>query len=250
MPKLPLTTESEFGCDDRASRSYYAYTHGAVYWVTVTRGIKGNDVGCSSVRRFNREAYKSRKAELVGKGQTSDGTLAGLTASTFSGIISSGYIIDDLVNNRWIEIGIASTDPAKRRISAWSSELQFGTSAASKVGYGSPAMVADLDTESISPPTPEELKGAADSSALTIVARPRATYTDAARYTNTQGSVMLKVEFLASGTIGRIDVEKPLKNGLTESAVFAANRLVFLPPTYKGKPYTTTKKVEYSFTIY
>jgi TonB family protein len=83
-----------------------------------------------------------------------------------------------------------------------------------------------------------------------IVSKPRPGYTDAARVNNIQGTVILKVTFLANGSIGGVSVVKGLPNGLTEQAIAAAKGIRFEPAQRAGRPYAVNKNVEYSFTIF
>lgn len=88
------------------------------------------------------------------------------------------------------------------------------------------------------------------SGALTITSKPRPTYTDAARNNDTQGSVRLKITFLANGQIGGITVVNGLPDGLTEQAIAAAKQIKFEPKKVNGVPVSVVRVVEYSFTIY
>ncbi|MBK8150331.1 MAG: energy transducer TonB [Acidobacteria bacterium] len=83
-----------------------------------------------------------------------------------------------------------------------------------------------------------------------IISKPRPGYTDSARVNNIQGTVILKVTFLANGTIGGVSVVKGLPNGLTEQAIAAAKGIRFEPAKKGGSPYSVNKNVEYSFTIF
>lgn len=83
-----------------------------------------------------------------------------------------------------------------------------------------------------------------------ILSKPRANYTDAARQANLQGKVVLRVTFSANGSIGAISVISGLGSGLTEQAIAAARGMRFEPAKKGGVPYSVTKPVEYSFTIY
>ncbi len=65
-----------------------------------------------------------------------------------------------------------------------------------------------------------------------------------------QGKVVLRVTFLKSGEIGTISVISSLTKSKTESAVEAAKKIKFEPATRNGIPFSVTKPVEYSFTIY
>jgi TonB family protein len=86
--------------------------------------------------------------------------------------------------------------------------------------------------------------------ALKIISKPRPGYTDPARQNNIQGTVILRVTFLASGQIGSISAVKGLPNGLTEQAIAAARRISFEPAKRDGVGQSITRQVEYTFSIY
>jgi tetratricopeptide (TPR) repeat protein len=83
-----------------------------------------------------------------------------------------------------------------------------------------------------------------------IISKPRATYTDAARANMTQGTIKLAVEFGADGKIKAVVAFRTLPDGLTENCVAAAKGIRFEPAKKDGKPVTSIKIVEYTFTIY
>ena len=83
-----------------------------------------------------------------------------------------------------------------------------------------------------------------------VLSKPRAIYTDAARLNFTEGKVVLRVTFSANGQIGAISVITGLSDGLTEQAIAAARGIKFEPARRDGVPYSVTKPVEYTFTIY
>ncbi len=88
------------------------------------------------------------------------------------------------------------------------------------------------------------------TSKVKIISKPRPGYTDAARQENVQGTVSLKVTFLASGQVGSITPVQRLPHGLTEQAIAAARQIRFEPALRNGVPVATTMTVLYSFTIY
>lgn len=85
---------------------------------------------------------------------------------------------------------------------------------------------------------------------LRLLSKPQPGYTEAARSENTQGSVVLRVTFLASGKIGTVTPIKTLPNGLTEEAIAAVKEIEFEPAKENGQPVSVTKQVEYNFSIY
>lgn len=85
---------------------------------------------------------------------------------------------------------------------------------------------------------------------LEITSKPAATFTEIARSNNVQGTVRLKVEFLKNKKIGKIEIVSALPDGLTEQAREAAKKIRFNPELRNGKPVTTTRIIEYTFTLY
>jgi hypothetical protein len=70
-----------------------------------------------------------------------------------------------------------------------------------------------------------------------------------ARLNNVQGSVTLKVTFLANGQIGGVSPIRNLPCGLTERAIEAANQIEFTPAMRNGKPYSISKSLQFNFAI-
>lgn len=89
-----------------------------------------------------------------------------------------------------------------------------------------------------------------ESAGIKILSKPRPGYTDAARQNNVQGTVILRVTFLASGQVGSVSAVKGLPNGLTEMAIAAAKRISFTPAKVNGVPQAVTRQIEYTFSIY
>jgi len=85
---------------------------------------------------------------------------------------------------------------------------------------------------------------------LKLLTRPKPQYTETARKNLVEGQVVLRITFLANGTIGPISVVKGLPDGLTEQAIEAAKRITFEPMRVNGKAKTTTKVVTSSFSVY
>lgn len=101
------------------------------------------------------------------------------------------------------------------------------------------------DSAGLPPPPPVGV-----TQGLKILSKPRPGYTDAARQANIQGTVILRVTFLASGQIGSIAPVKGLPSGLTEQAIAAARRISFEPAKRNGIGQSVTRQIEYTFSIY
>lgn len=86
---------------------------------------------------------------------------------------------------------------------------------------------------------------------LRIIEKPRPAYPVSEGGTIcVQGTITLRVQFLASGKIGKISPISELPYGLTEKAIEAAEKIKFEPAIKNGKPITVAKSVQFSFTIY
>ncbi len=131
-----------------------------------------------------------------------------------------------------------------------------GTGTGSGDGSGSGGGLGDGDGDgrgrggsSGNPPPPPSLP-AGVTQGLKIISKPRPGYTDSARQNNIQGTVILRVTFLASGQVGSIAAVKGLPNGLTEQAIAAARRISFEPAKRDGMGQAVTRQIEYTFSIY
>jgi TonB family protein len=83
-----------------------------------------------------------------------------------------------------------------------------------------------------------------------IISKPRPAFTPEARQANFSGTVVLRVTFLANGSIGSVSAVKGAPYGLTETAIAAAHNMTFSPAKVNGVPTTVVKSVEYTFTLY
>lgn len=133
-----------------------------------------------------------------------------------------------------------------------------GTGAGSGIGSGFGSGVGDGDGSgrgdgrgrNAGPPEPPEPKPSGPSRGLQITYKPKPRYTDEARQKNIQGTVTVRVTFLASGQIGSVSPVSSLGYGLTEQAIAAAKQIRFEPQLVNGRPQTVVKSVQFSFTIY
>jgi len=81
---------------------------------------------------------------------------------------------------------------------------------------------------------------------LVILRRPKVG-TDSAFGRVIDGTVRLRVTFLANGEIGKIVLIKPLDPALDTNAFHATRKIKFLPAEIDGKAVDVTKTLEYSF---
>lgn len=122
----------------------------------------------------------------------------------------------------------------------------IGSGSGSGIGNGNGGGTGDGNGEDAPPPP----RPAGVTQPWKLISRPRPGYTDAARTAGIQGTVILRVTFLASGQVGSITPVKGLPNGLTEQAIAAARGIRFEPMKKDGVAQSTTKQIEYTFSIY
>jgi len=82
-----------------------------------------------------------------------------------------------------------------------------------------------------------------------VTEKPRASYTEQAKYNGVEGSVRLRVELLANGTVGAVTPLSSLPYGLTEQAIAAARKIRFQPKLINGTPVDAELTAEYTFSL-
>ena len=117
-----------------------------------------------------------------------------------------------------------------------------GQGSGSGIGSGTQTVPPEKSSTTATPDKP--------TAGVKILSKPRANYTNFARFYEMSGKVTLRVVFSANGTIGTITPILKLPFGLTEQAILAARGLRFEPAMKAGVPYSVIKPVEYTFTIY
>lgn len=85
---------------------------------------------------------------------------------------------------------------------------------------------------------------------LSLIKKPRANYTDAARQNQIQGTINLAVFFSGDGNTKKILALTRLRHGLTEQSIAAAQEIKFTPQMKDGKPVSVVKIVQYTFILY
>lgn len=265
FPKLPIRFEQEDICNEKRSDYFVAYAEQRVYKLTVVSRQRrpGNFVSlCRSSSKFGKPSLETRRMELSSSKGIQTGSVGGreIWQMAHGSRFETIAINEDLANNRWFELSVIGRDgfPDESR---FLDSLVLSSSAGSEIAEGAAQMLGDsgVDTSIMAPPPPEpsdNSNGAAaapfsDRSApLVIASKVKARYTEAARRKNIQGTVTLRVTFLASGGIGDITVIKGLDYGITEQAIAAARKLAFLPQKIDGRLATTTRPVSFTFNIY
>ena len=255
LPKMPTVIGFQDICSETEKRSYYAYADNTVYEFVVTAKSKTKiPAYCDMKKSFSDSIFTERLSVVRAEQNTNVETslfLSGRQVYKFENKFATRWIIPDLKNNRWIELALHQRENLKAEDENFLRSLDFSTSASSvgkEIGEGSRTTLGDVEVE-IETAMPEQNKIAVTES-FRIIGKPRASYTDSARKANVQGSVLLKVTMLSNGSVGSVTPVKELSNGLTEQAVAAARKLVFLPKRINGVPVTVIVTFDYGFSIY
>ena len=268
MPRLPVMIEQNNVCRGEESRNYAAYNDGVVYVVRITSKVKPDDF-CSPKKEFDESNFEERvkfvKSEFKDGSKTenniSPDSVIKLVGTTGTNKVIK--LINDYKNKRWFELSIYGADETKANVKKFLESLSTDNSATGfEIGQGADRFYGDdassniemvkIERDGKSATIKRMLFKIDDKTerAIAIILKPRANYTDAARQNQVQGKLSLRVTFQANGAIGDIFVVQGLPHGLTEEAVKAARKMVFIPPQRDGARYTIIKPVEYSFSIY
>jgi TonB family protein len=255
LPRLPVAVNESNYCRGEESIAYGSYTDGAAYVVRITSKI---DVPkfCAEKKEFDKTNFENRISFLK---NTPLALKERETAKSNEMILEGDRqiykLINDSKNDRWFELLVVGADEKKKEVQDFLGSLKTGKKTSGiEIGSGAVRTLGDEYTAKIpdSPETqqPENTSKISGTQGVRIVLKPRANYTDMARRNETQGKVVLRVTFTANGGIGAISVVAGLPDGLTEQAIAAAQRLLFIPAQRNGARYSVTKPVEYTFSIY
>ena len=256
LPKIPTVVHELSYCSDVQIDQYYAYANDAVYEFSVAyRGEPRNYLNCTP-KHFGQAMFDERLETLRDPKQgnvESNVSANGAAGFKFSNSKISRWLFLDIKGHRWIELAIHHRPGAAIEDAKFADSLDLSGGQGKDIGEGSAETLGDtgVDVTILLPPVkPQDPKPIAGDP-FWIIAKPKAPYTEQARKDNVQGSVTLKVVLLASGGIGSVTVVgKPLDDGLTDNAIAAARRVVFLPKKVNGVPVSTAITFQYGFNIY
>ena len=224
------------------------------------------------------------------KGPIEDKTdLLAMPARRFVGGTESRWIVSDMDRNkRWIELAVHHYANEKPDFDRFVKSVAFTAGDGKEIGSGAESTLGDLkpesvpdarsvmstpasvstDTKSVTPtpsPTPKingSGSGYGDGTArndnappvfsevFRTISQPKARYTDAARNADTEGAVRVRITLLSTGGVGSVVVLSRLSHGLTEQAIAAARKIVFLPKRVNRVAVSVVVTREYTFTIY
>lgn len=84
---------------------------------------------------------------------------------------------------------------------------------------------------------------------VVIISKPEPGYTEEARATSIQGTVVLRAVFTSAGEVEHINTVRGLPKGLTERAISAARHIKFIPGEKDGRFASYWMQLEYNFRL-
>jgi len=261
LPKLPVLVRSNNYCNGEDTARYGAYSDNTAYVLSITSKVKVPEF-CANKKEFDQQNFEDRlnsiRKEFTGV-QEINTKKENLTVKKFVGKERVYWLFNDFENKRWFEIWVVGATETKPEVKNFFESFKIEKKPAGReIGEGSDRTLGDagVSNSAIVNPTTNDISnlknssGKSGSSGIFLVIKPRPSYTEAARQNNIQGVVRLRVTFLASGGIGGVTPISALPDGLTEQAIAAARKIVFLPARREGVNYSVTKLIEYSFSTY
>jgi Gram-negative bacterial TonB protein C-terminal len=256
LPKLP--TRFDFGdpCRQVTVSEYWSYAENAAYSVLIaTKSPMKFPTTCKEKKIFGKETFDLELEKLAADGGVLDERSVDASGHQVIKILRKGeprWIVNDIAHGKWVELAVFSRNIESTQARTFLSSLSFEPIyTAIDIAEGASSTLGDQVVvgtgAKLRDPTPPII---VQNVGLAFVNRPRPSYSVPAREANLKGTVVLKVTFLDNGGIGPIEVIKAVPLGLTEQAIAAAKKIVFLPARDADKNITVVKQVEYSFSIY
>lgn len=256
LPKLPVLVEEFNSCNEQKTDQYAVYADQTVYGFNIVSKRKEKTPEyCTEKKEFSEKSFANRlaaiKTEMVDAAETNF-KQNDLIFNKFSGKTKTFWLINDFNNERWFEFWFTGGNEEKTEIQKFISSVEISENTQGiEIGKGAARAFGDDNVKDFGRKDVKNIgKTNTGTMPVIIALKSPPKYMEAARKADTQGTVKLKVVFMANGGIGDITVVDGLPNGLTEQAVEAAQRLVFIPAQRKGVPYDVAKTITYSFTIY
>jgi TonB family protein len=260
LPRMPIRIDRNITCSGEETRQYGAYTDGGVYVLSVTKRVEP-PFRCQRIGGIKQIDFETRLATLmeaprvgeVTKTDISKGALQGKKIQNKNGAY---YLYNDPEHDRWFELWIMGVDETKAEAKNFldSFEIEKKTTGIN-IKDGAPSAGGDDMADPEGPVAATPLlnptgKGDSDSTGVQVILKTIPQYTEEARRNRISGTVILRVRFLRNGAIGSITPMATLQGGLTEQAIAATRKIVFVPAKIKGVFTSTEKTIEHRFNTF
>ncbi len=256
FPKLPILISDVDICRQEETNKYAVYAENVVYGLNVTFKTRQQfPIGCVNQKKFDEKNFADRLQQLKSQLKTEKETnfkQNGLDVIKIENEFFTYWLIDDFDNKRWFELWTTDADEANINVKNFAESLKIEKNPSGiEIGKGSLRTLGDeMPADKIVSEDKKPSNTDKEAVGLRIIVKPHPSYTKVARKSQVQGTVRLRVTFLATGGIGSISILNALPDGLTEQAYAAASKIVFIPAKKNGIPISVMKQVEYSFTLF
>jgi TonB family protein len=248
FPKLPVKDDTSDICKNQNSTSYVAYAEEVVYKVKLIRKSREKGASWCTERETFDETFFKRLGRKVGA--TFAKAKNGLEFFEYKEGSTRYWVFDDLARERLIELSVVDRDASKTDHTRFVDSFRpWSVPDAMAIGSGAAATLGDLTEATRSTETEPQPTTSADAPYI-AVHQPRANYTEEARKKGIEGNVLLKILLLPNGSVGSVTPVSQQPYGLTEQAIWAARKIVFLPKVKDGKRVAIIILREYAFGIY
>ncbi len=275
MPKLPVVVKAEDNCGGEKSAIYGAYSEDTAYILKIVNAVEP-DTLCRStrIRRFSAnnfsqrlEAFRRRDKDT----EESEIEKDGRKVKRFQSKIVITLLFNDYENRRWFELSAFGYELDKEVVKKFLFSLSLDQTIKGRaIGEGAWAVLGDdlpegpvvsaekSDGKNDDSKEREAGKSKSNTAAgaktdshrpLLVAFTPLPSLTETARKLGIAGKVRLKITFASNGRISDIYVESGLKYGLTEQAIEAAKKLIFVPAKKDNAFISVTKNLEYRFNL-
>ncbi|MEO8073532.1 MAG: TonB family protein [Acidobacteriota bacterium] len=257
LPKIPTLISGFDVCSQVESGRYTVYAENVVYGLNITAKLDGKPPSfCENIKRFDEKRFADQRLkELKSQLNTTKETkfnLNGLEVVKIANETFSYWLINDDDKGRWFELWAANADETNAVVKNFIESIKIEKNPSGiEIGKGSFRILGDETANNKDEPV-DTKTAYSDKEIVKIkyIVKQIAHYTEEARQNRIQGSVQLRVTFLASGGIGEISPLATLPHGLTEQAIAAAAKIAFIPAKKNGVPISIVGIVEYHFNIY
>lgn len=257
LPKMPVVTSSNLICSQLETQNYLVFAENVVYGLNIYSKLneKVPDF-CLTKSNFDENSFKTRINELLKSNEAAESKrvkVNGYEAEFIKGKFTNYWLINDYKNLQWFELRIVNSDENKKESKDFINSINIEKNISGiEINDGAESTLGDVTVKNVEDKSSDKIvdESKLESSAIRFIAKPQPKYTDMARKNNVQGQVVLRITFLANGGVGSISPIRGLDYGLTEQAIKAAQKLVFIPRKVNGKNQSVTMSVQYTFTIY
>ena len=253
LPKLPTMLESTEFCHETKTATYHAYAEGVVYEVAVVtkETLPGTILGCTEQTVFGERSIERRLEKLRDRGSEdveTKSTVSGFEAYNLKTPGSTRVLISDIAKGkRWIELAAYHSTESEPNFDRFFDSLEMGTKAGKDVGKGSKVVLGDPIAAASSAPL--AVDQSADVEPARVIFRPFPRMTGKLLNSKSTGTVKLKIELKANGTVGNITTLQEAPADLTKATIEAARGMIFLPMKVNGVPTDSTRSFDFGFSF-